>query len=95
VETTANDLEREAHHDRATIRGAARGAPRQARVNQEVRESTVAPTKKAVSHGAEQPQRQTREALEAADRYVRAQPWEAISIAAIAGLAIGLLLGRR
>ena len=93
METTANDLEREAHHDRATIRGAARGAPRQARVNQEVRESTVAPTKNG--HGAEQAQRQTREALEAADRYVRAQPWEAISIAAIAGLAIGLLLGRR
>ena len=40
-------------------------------------------------------QHQTREALEAADRCVRDQPWEAIGIAAIAGLALGLLLGRR
>ena len=40
-------------------------------------------------------QHQTREALEAADRCVRDQPWEAIGIAAIAGLAMGLLFGRR
>ena len=67
VETTANDLDREAHHDRAT----------------------------AISHGTGQAQRQAKQALEAADRYVHAQPWEAIGIAAIAGLAMGVLLGRR
>ena len=58
-------------------------------------ESTVATTKKAISDGTEQVQRQAKEAFEASDRYVRDQPWEAIGIAAIAGLAIGLLVGRR
>jgi ElaB/YqjD/DUF883 family membrane-anchored ribosome-binding protein len=125
VETTANDLDREAHHHQATIRGAGRAAPRQGRlaVNQEVRkliadvedlircvgdaadpelarlrskvESTIAATRKAVSDGAEQAQRHAEEALAAADRYVRDQPWEAIGIAAIAGVAVGFLLGRR
>src|ERR1700730_3544311 len=58
-------------------------------------ESTVATTKKAISDGTEQVQRQAKEVFEASDRYVRDQPWEAIGIAAIAGLAIGLLVGRR
>jgi ElaB/YqjD/DUF883 family membrane-anchored ribosome-binding protein len=40
-------------------------------------------------------QRQAKEAFEASDRCVRDQPWEAIGIAAIAGLAIGFLVGRR
>ena len=124
METTANDLDREAHRPQA-VRGAAGAAPRQARLalNQEVRkliadvedlirrvgdaadpelarlrskvESTIATTKKAVSEGAEQAQRQAEEALAAADRYVRDQPWEAIGIAALAGVAVGFLLGRR
>jgi ElaB/YqjD/DUF883 family membrane-anchored ribosome-binding protein len=32
---------------------------------------------------------------EAGDRYVREQPWQAIVVAAISGVGIGLLLGRR
>ena len=80
MDTTANDLDREAHHDWATLGSVARSAPRRARVHQ-----------LEVGHA----QRQIKEALEAADRYVRDQPWEAIGIAAIAGLAMGLLLGRR
>jgi ElaB/YqjD/DUF883 family membrane-anchored ribosome-binding protein len=58
-------------------------------------EAAVATTKKAISEGAEQVQRQAKEALDAGDRYVRDQPWEAIGIAAVAGLAIGFLVGRR
>ncbi len=58
-------------------------------------ESTVATTKRAISDGTDQVQRQAKEALEAGDRYVRDQPWEAIGIAAVAGLAIGFLVGRR
>jgi ElaB/YqjD/DUF883 family membrane-anchored ribosome-binding protein len=68
--------------------------PELARLRAKV-ESTVATTKKAISDGTEQVQRQAKEAFEASDRYVRDQPWEAIGIAAIAGLAIGLLVGRR
>src|SRR5262249_22779138 len=56
-------------------------------------EAAVANTKTAISEGAEQVQRQAREALQAGDRYVRDQPWEAIGVAAIAGLAIGFLVG--
>jgi ElaB/YqjD/DUF883 family membrane-anchored ribosome-binding protein len=68
--------------------------PELARLRAKV-ESTVATTKKAISDGTEQVQRQAKEAFEASDRYVRDQPWEAIGIAAIAGLAIGFLVGRR
>jgi ElaB/YqjD/DUF883 family membrane-anchored ribosome-binding protein len=39
--------------------------------------------------------RQASETLEAGDRYVREQPWQAIGVAALSGVVIGLLLGRR
>jgi len=68
--------------------------PELARLRAKV-ESTVATTKRAISDGTEQVQRQAKEALEAGDRYVRDQPWDAIGIAAVAGLAIGFLIGRR
>jgi ElaB/YqjD/DUF883 family membrane-anchored ribosome-binding protein len=68
--------------------------PDLARVRAKV-EAAVATTKKAISGGAEQVQRQANEALDAGDRYVRDQPWEAIGIATVAGLAIGFLVGRR
>jgi len=58
-------------------------------------ESALATTKKAIADGADQVQRQAKDALDAGDRYVRDQPWQAIGIAAIAGLAIGFLVSRR
>ncbi len=36
-----------------------------------------------------------RSGAKATDRYVRDQPWQAVGIGAVAGLLIGLLLGRR
>jgi ElaB/YqjD/DUF883 family membrane-anchored ribosome-binding protein len=68
--------------------------PELARLRAKV-ESAVATTKSAIADGTEQVQRQAREALQAGDRYVRDQPWESIGVAAVAGLAIGFLLGRR
>lgn len=38
---------------------------------------------------------QARIAVRAADDYVRGNPWQAIGIAALAGIALGLLIGRR
>lgn len=38
---------------------------------------------------------QARMAVRAADDYVRGNPWQAIGIAALAGIALGLLIGRR
>jgi ElaB/YqjD/DUF883 family membrane-anchored ribosome-binding protein len=35
------------------------------------------------------------ERVRAADGYVRANPWQAVGIAALAGIALGLLLSRR
>jgi len=55
----------------------------------------MASTRRAISQSAEQVQRQAREAFEVSDRYVRNQPWEAIGIAAIAGIAVGYLVSRR
>lgn len=37
----------------------------------------------------------TRQAAVAADDYVRAQPWTAVSAAAVAGIIIGILMSRR
>jgi ElaB/YqjD/DUF883 family membrane-anchored ribosome-binding protein len=55
----------------------------------------VARARRAVNDRAAQVQRQTREALEAGDEYVRAQPWESVGVAAVAGLVVGMLLFRR
>jgi len=38
---------------------------------------------------------QARAAVRAADDYVRANPWQAVGIAALAGIALGLLISRR
>jgi ElaB/YqjD/DUF883 family membrane-anchored ribosome-binding protein len=35
------------------------------------------------------------EQVRAADGYVRANPWQAVGIAALAGIALGLLISRR
>jgi ElaB/YqjD/DUF883 family membrane-anchored ribosome-binding protein len=35
------------------------------------------------------------ERARAADNYVRANPWQAVGIAALAGIALGLLISRR
>ncbi len=57
--------------------------------------AAVASTKSSLADGAEVVQRQARETFEAGDRYVHSRPWEAIGIAAIAGLAVGFLASRR
>jgi len=38
---------------------------------------------------------QARIAVRAADDYVHGNPWQAVGIAALAGIALGLLIGRR
>lgn len=58
-------------------------------------EATLATTKAALSDGAERVRSQARDALVSGDRIVHERPWEAIGVAAVAGVAIGFLLGRR
>jgi ElaB/YqjD/DUF883 family membrane-anchored ribosome-binding protein len=57
--------------------------------------AAVATTRQSIADGTEQVQRQAKQALEAGDRYVHNQPWEAIGIAALAGIAVGFLVSRR
>ena len=103
MDTLTNDIASGGRHNGGTEVEAAREASRQARaaVRQEVRkliaevESAVAATKRALAERAGQVRRQAGERLEAGDRYVREQAWQAIGVAAISGLVIGLLLGRR
>ena len=57
--------------------------------------AAVETTKQSISDSADQIQRQAREAFAASDRYVRNQLWEAIGIAALAGIAVGYLVSRR
>jgi ElaB/YqjD/DUF883 family membrane-anchored ribosome-binding protein len=52
----------------------------------------VTSAKQSMAAGAEQVQRHALDAFDAGDRYVRNQPWEAIGIAALAGVAVGFLV---
>jgi ElaB/YqjD/DUF883 family membrane-anchored ribosome-binding protein len=58
-------------------------------------ESGLADARKSLSDGAEQVQRQAREAVNAGGRYVSDNPWTALGLAALAGLTVGFLVSRR
>ena len=58
-------------------------------------EGALANAKTALSDGRDSVRRQAREAVQAGDSYVREQPWQAVGIAAAAGLLIGFLVARR
>jgi ElaB/YqjD/DUF883 family membrane-anchored ribosome-binding protein len=68
--------------------------PEVVRVRAEV-ENAVAATRRALVARVDQVRRQASDTVEAGDRYVREQPWQALGIAAISGVVIGLLLGRQ
>lgn len=68
--------------------------PEIARLRMKV-EAGMASAKTALADGTAQVQRQAREAAAAGDDYVRTQPWQAVGIAAAAGLLVGFLAGRR
>ena len=58
-------------------------------------EQAVSLAKKSLTQGAEHMQRKARAAMDAGDRYVRDQPWQALGIAALAGLVLGFVVARR
>jgi ElaB/YqjD/DUF883 family membrane-anchored ribosome-binding protein len=58
-------------------------------------EQGLATAKQALVDGSNQAQRRARHALSAGDDYVRDQPWQAVGIAAAAGLLVGYLVARR
>ena len=52
-------------------------------------------TRDSLVTSAQTVQRQARQAAETTDDYVRASPWQAVSIAALVGVALGYVVGRR
>jgi ElaB/YqjD/DUF883 family membrane-anchored ribosome-binding protein len=58
-------------------------------------EQAVSTTKKSLTQGAEHVQRKAQAAIDAGDRYVRDQPWQALGVAAFAGLVLGFFVARR
>jgi ElaB/YqjD/DUF883 family membrane-anchored ribosome-binding protein len=51
--------------------------------------------KATIARGSDSVQRSARDAMNAGDSYVHEQPWQAIGIAAAAGLLVGFLVARR
>jgi ElaB/YqjD/DUF883 family membrane-anchored ribosome-binding protein len=58
-------------------------------------EQAVSTAKKSLSQGTEHVQRKAQAAIDAGDRYVRDQPWQALGVAAFAGLVLGFFVARR
>jgi ElaB/YqjD/DUF883 family membrane-anchored ribosome-binding protein len=58
-------------------------------------ESGLANARQMLSDGAEQVQRQAREAVNSGGRYVSDNPWTAVGVAALTGLTVGYLISRR
>ena len=58
-------------------------------------EASVRGARERLSSAQEEVIAHTREAAEQADEYVRKNPWQAIGIAALAGLVVGLIASRR
>jgi ElaB/YqjD/DUF883 family membrane-anchored ribosome-binding protein len=58
-------------------------------------ENALAAAKESLASGTETARRQARKVAGTADDYVRESPWQAIGIAALAGVAVGFLLSRR
>jgi ElaB/YqjD/DUF883 family membrane-anchored ribosome-binding protein len=52
-------------------------------------------TKASIAHGSDSVKRHAKDAMNAGDEYVHDQPWQAIGIAAAAGLVVGFLVARR
>jgi len=58
-------------------------------------EQGVSSARMALVDRSEQIQRQARDAMKAGDTYVRDRPWQSVGVAALAGIFVGFLVGRR
>jgi ElaB/YqjD/DUF883 family membrane-anchored ribosome-binding protein len=69
-------------------------APEIARVRAKVK-IALAAAKSALSDGAAQVRGQARQVSRTTDTYVRDNPWQVVGIAAVVGIALGILMTRR
>jgi ElaB/YqjD/DUF883 family membrane-anchored ribosome-binding protein len=58
-------------------------------------QNAVAAAKDALSNGTGVLRRQAKQVASTADSYVRESPWQALGVAALAGVVVGLLATRR
>ena len=58
-------------------------------------ERALATAKRTLADGTDRVQRQAKNAMTVGDLYVRDRPWQAVGIAAAAGLVVGFLVARR
>jgi ElaB/YqjD/DUF883 family membrane-anchored ribosome-binding protein len=58
-------------------------------------ENALAAAKQSLADGTDRARRQVRQVASTADQYVHDSPWQALGIAALAGVAVGYLLSRR
>ena len=68
--------------------------PEIARVKAKVK-IALAAAKSALSDGAAQVRTQARQVSKTTDTYVRDKPWQVVGIAALIGLAVGIIAARR
>ena len=69
-------------------------APEIARVRAKVK-MALAAAKSALSDSAAQVRGQARQVTQTTDNYVRDNPWQVVGIAAVIGLALGIMMTRR
>ncbi len=69
-------------------------APEIARVRAKVK-MALAAAKSALSDGAAQVRGQAKQVSRTTDSYVRDNPWQVVGIAAVVGIALGVLMTRR
>lgn len=65
-----------------------------ARLRERVQEK-ISAAKDTLAAGSKRVTETAREAATATDDYVRASPWQAMGVAALAGVAVGFLISRR
>jgi ElaB/YqjD/DUF883 family membrane-anchored ribosome-binding protein len=58
-------------------------------------ERGLATAKKTLADGTDRVQRQAKDILTTGDGYVRDRPWQAVGVAAVVGLFLGILVARR
>lgn len=68
--------------------------PEVARMRAKV-EAGLATAKNAIGEGADQIRKTAGDAMASGDDYVRDRPWQAVGVAAAAGLLVGFMVGRR
>ena len=64
------------------------------RLRQKV-ETAIAAVKASVASGSASVRHRATDAMHTSDQYVRAQPWQAVGVAALAGIIVGALVARR